>query len=260
MGRVSGKVALVTGAASGIGAACARLLAREGANVVLADLQDEAGAGVLGEIEEAGGTGFYLNLDVTSEEAWRAAMETVLDRFGGLNVAVNCAGTTHARSSFPSEAALDEWRTILGVNLDGTFLATKHALAAMTRSDPVDGSIVNISSVYGVVGLAGIGAYTASKGGVRAYSKSVALSCAQEGVSVRVNTIHPGLIRTPLLERALNRLPDPEEGRRTYDAMQPVGHVGEPEDIAWGALYLASDEARFVTGAELVIDGGYTAR
>ena len=130
----------------------------------------------------------------------------------------------------------------------------------MKKSDPVNGSIINISSVYGMVGLPGIGAYNASKGGVRIYSKSVALSCAQEGVNVRVNTIHPGIIDTPLLQRALSRNPDPEAARMRYDSLQPVGHLGQPEDIAYGALYLASDEAKFVTGAELVIDGGYIAR
>jgi 3(or 17)beta-hydroxysteroid dehydrogenase len=173
---------------------------------------------------------------------------------------VNCAGTTHAKSSFPSEAEFDEWRTILSVNLDGTFFATKHALGAMKASTPVNGSIINISSVYGMVGLAGIGAYNASKGGVRVYSKSVALSCAAERVNVRVNTIHPGIIDTPLLQRALSRNADPAAARMLYDSMQPIGHLGEPEDIAYGALYLASDEAKFVTGAELVIDGGYIAR
>jgi len=260
MGRVQGKIAFVTGAASGIGAACARLLASEGASVVLADVQDEMGRDVLGGIEAAGGTGHFVHLDVTSEVAWKTAMAEVMDRFGGLNIAVNCAGSTHARNAFPSEADLDEWRTIMSVNMDGTFLATKHTLAAMQKTAPVNGSIINISSVYGMVGLPGIGAYNASKGGVRIYSKSVALSCAQDGVNVRVNTIHPGIIDTPLLQRALSRQADPVAARTLYDSLQPVGHLGQPDDIAYGVLYLASDEAKFVTGAELVIDGGYTAR
>lgn len=260
MDRVKDKVAFITGAASGIGAACARLLAQEGAKIVLADVQDDMAREVLAEIEDAGGEGHVIHLDVTSEENWLQAMAGVLERFGALNILINCAGTTHAKSSFPSDAPLDEWRNIMSVNLDGTFLATKHGLGAMKKSTPMNGSIINISSVYGMVGLAGIGAYNASKGGVRIYSKSVALSCAQEGVNVRVNTIHPGIIDTPLLQRALSRNDDPVAARKAYDALQPVGHLGAPEDIAFGALYLASDEAKFVTGAELVIDGGYTAR
>ena len=128
------------------------------------------------------------------------------------------------------------------------------------RTSPVVGSIINISSVLGIVGQPGIASYNASKGGVRLYSKSVALSCAQDRVNVRVNTIHPGFIRTPLLEQSIARFGDAEEGRKFYDNLQPIGHLGEPEDIANGALYLASDESRFVTGAELVIDGGFTAR
>lgn len=260
MDRVKNKVAFITGAASGIGAACARMLAQEGAKVVLADLQDGMGREVLAQIEKEGGEGYFVHLDVTSEENWKAAMSEVMERFGALNILINCAGTTHSKSSFPSEAEFDEWRTIMSVNMDGTFLATKHALGAMKNSQPVNGSIINISSVYGMVGLPGIGAYNASKGGVRIYSKSVALSCAQEGLNVRVNTIHPGIIDTPLLQRALSRNKDGVAARKAYDALQPIGHLGQPEDIAFGALYLASDEAKFVTGAELVIDGGYIAR
>ena len=148
----------------------------------------------------------------------------------------------------------------MAVNLDGVFLGTKHALVAMRNSNPVNGSIVNISSVMGLVGLPDIAAYNASKGGVRLYSKSVALSCAEKRLNVRVNTIHPGFIDTPLLRTAMARFEDAAEGQRIYDALQPVGRLGSPEDVAYGVLYLASDESKFVTGAELVIDGGYTAR
>ena len=258
--RVAGKVALVTGAASGIGAACARRLAIEGASVVLVDMNDDAGRKVLDEIAGGGGTGHYAHLDVTDESGWIALMAEVERRFGGLDIAVNCAGTSVSKLSFPTETTLEEWRRIIAINLDGTFLATKHELALMMRSEPVRGSIVNISSVLGIVGQAGIASYNASKGGVRLYSKSVALSCAQDGIDVRVNTIHPGFIHTPLLEQSIARFADVEEGRKFYDALQPVGRLGEPDDIAWGALYLASEESRFVTGAELVIDGGFTAR
>ena len=148
----------------------------------------------------------------------------------------------------------------MAVNLDGVFLGTKHAMAAMRDSDPVNGSIINISSIMGLVGFPDIAAYNASKGGVRLYSTSVALSCAERKLNIRVNSVHPGFIDTPLLRQGMARIADPELARKAYDALQPVGHLGQPIDIAYGVLYLASDESRFMTGAELVIDGGCTAR
>lgn len=260
MGRVAGKIALVSGAAGGIGSACARKLAAEGASVVLVDVNEDMGEEVLAQIKSEGGTGYYANLDVTNEDSWASLMDKIQDLYGGLNIAVNCAGVSVKQLSFPTETTMEEWRHITGINLDGIFLATKNELALMMKTNPVNGSIINISSVLGIVGQAGLGSYNASKGGVRVYSKSVALSCAQEKVNVRVNTIHPGFIRTPLLEQSINRFDDPQEGRRVYDALQPIGRLGEPEDIAFGALYLASDESSFVTGSELVIDGGFIAK
>lgn len=260
MARVAGKVALVTGAASGIGAECARLLAAEGAKVVVCDLNEEQGKATADAIVAAGGEACFAALDVADEGQWIDLVGVVEQRFGGLNVLVNCAGTTVQTLTFPTDTTLEEWQRLMRVNLEGTFLATKHSLALMMKTRPVNGSIINISSVLGIVGQAGIAAYNASKGGVRLYSKSVALSCAQDNVNVRVNTIHPGFIRTPMLEHSIARYGDPEEGKRFYDALQPIGRLGQPEDIAYGALYLASDESGFVTGAELVIDGGYTAR
>jgi NAD(P)-dependent dehydrogenase (short-subunit alcohol dehydrogenase family) len=259
MDRVIGKIAMVTGAGSGLGAATARLLAREGASVVVTDVNDEAGQVVLSEIEAAGGTGLYLHLDVAREDHWISAMNIIMARFGRLNIAVNSAGMNIARN-FPTDTTLDDWRLLMSVNLDGVFLGTKHALTAMRDSDPVNGSIITISSIMGLVGMPDIAAYNASKGGVLLYSKSVALSCAERHLNVRVNTIHPGFIDTPLLRTAMERFADPQEASRVYDALQPVGHLGTPDDIAFGVLYLASDESKFVTGAELVIDGGYTAR
>ena len=259
MARVAGKIALITGAASGLGEAIARVLAREGAVVVLADVNDAAGKRVLRQIKADGGAGLYVNLDVANEDNWVRTMALVRKRFGQLNIAVNCAGTNIARS-FPTETLLADWRALMAVNLDGVFLGTKHALAAMRDSNPVNGSIINISSIMGLVGLPDIAAYNASKGGVRLYSKSVALSCAEKRLNVRVNTIHPGFIDTPLLRKGMARFEDAAQGQRIYDALQPVGHLGSPEDVAYGVLYLASDESKFVTGAELVIDGGYTAR
>lgn len=259
MARVAGKTALITGAASGLGAASARLLAREGASVILTDLNEAAGKAALRDIEAEGGSGMYLHLDVTREDDWIGAMASIKQRFGRLDVAVNCAGTNIARS-FPTDTLLADWRRLMAVNLDGVFLGTKYALAAMQESNPVNGSIINISSIMGLVGMADIAAYNASKGGVRLYSKSVALSCAERKLNVRINTIHPGFIDTPLLRKSMARFDDAQAAQRLYDALQPVGHLGEPQDIAYGVLYLASDESKFVTGAELVIDGGYTAR
>lgn len=259
MGRVAGKVALVTGAASGLGAASARMLAREGAKLVLADLDLVAAQAVLRDIEAAGGTGAAIRLDVALEPDWIDAMAMIRQRFGRLDVTVNCAGTNIARS-FPTDTTLEDWRRLMSINLDGVFLGTKHSLAAMQQSDPVNGSIINISSIMGLIGAPDIAAYNASKGGVRLYSKSVALSCAEKRLAVRVNTIHPGFVDTPLLQTAINRFEDRAEGRRIYDALAPVGRLGVPDDVAYGVLYLASDESSFVTGSELVIDGGYTAR
>ena len=259
MARVAGKIALVTGAASGLGEASARLLAREGATVVLADINRAGAQRVLLEIEAAGGGGIVVDLDVAREANWVHAMATIKTRYGRLNVVVNSAGTNIARS-FPTDTTLEDWRHLMSINLDGVFLGTKHCLAAMRDSDPVNGSIINISSIMGLVGMPDIAAYNASKGGVCLYSKSVALSCAERRLKIRVNTIHPGFIDTPLLRKAMARFTDPDEAQRVYDALHPVGHLGTPDDIAYGVVYLASDESKFVTGSELVIDGGYTAR
>ena len=259
MSRVAGKIALVTGGASGLGAASARLLAREGAAVVIADIDRDAGEGVLRGIEAEGGSGIFVRLDVARETDWVREMALVKQRFGRLNVAVNAAGTNITRA-FPTDTTLEDWRYLMSINLDGVFLGTKHCLAAMQESDPVNGSIINISSIMGLVGAPEIAAYNASKGGVCLYSKSVALSCAERKLNVRVNTIHPGFIDTPLLRKSMSRFADAGEAQRIYDALQPVGHLGTPDDIAYGVLYLASDESKFVTGSELVIDGGYTAR
>ena len=259
MNRVQGKVALVTGASSGLGEAIARLLAKQGATVVLADLNEAAGKRVLRDIKTGGGDGSFVKLDVVDEEQWIGVMAKIKKRLGQLNVAVNCAGTNIARS-FPTDTTLAEWRGLMAVNLDGVFLGTKHAVAAMRDSNPVNGSVINISSVMGLVGFADIAAYNASKGGVRLYSKSVAISCAEKGLNVRVNTVHPGFIDTPLLRKSMARFDDQKEANRIYNALQPVGHIGTPEDIAYGVLYLASDESKFMTGSELVIDGGFTAR
>jgi 3(or 17)beta-hydroxysteroid dehydrogenase len=261
MGRVQGKVALITGGASGLGAASAKLLAREGASVAITDLNDEAGRALCAELTAGGAQAAYYHHDVTHEAHWLALMPTVLRKFGRLDIMLNNAGVAGGPRTFPSDTTLEHWRAVMSVNLDGVFLGTKHAIAAMKSCDPVKGSIINISSIMGIVGLPGIDAYNASKGGVRIYTKSVALSCAEQKLAIRVNSVHPGFIDTPMVRASIKaRFNDFDEGMRAANTLAPVGFLGQPEDIAYGVLYLASDESRFVTGSELVIDGGYTAR
>lgn len=257
MGRVTGKVAIVTGAASGMGAATARLLAREGASVMLADLQDETAQDIAAQIAADGGTARALRLDVTSEPSWEAAIAATLDAFGALDVLVNNAGIGAPFGSV-EDLSLADWRQMMGVNMEGVFLGTQKAIAAI-KTTRDRGSIVNISSIMGIVGSPTTAAYVASKGAVRLFTKSAALHCAKQGYEIRVNSIHPGWIRTPMSQAALDELEATGAANKALE-MTPMGRVGTPDDIAYGALYLASDESRFMTGAELVIDGGYTAQ
>jgi NAD(P)-dependent dehydrogenase (short-subunit alcohol dehydrogenase family) len=247
-------VAIVTGASLGIGKACAELLAREGAKVVLTDLLDAEGGAVADAIVEAGGQATALRHDVASEDDWIRVVASTVARFGRLDILVNNAGVGWGGP--PEEESLERWRRLMSVNLDGVFLGVKHAIPAMGPG----GSIINISSIEGLVGDPNLGAYNASKGGVRLYTKSTALYCAKAGLGIRVNSVHPGYIWTPMVENYLRQTGDVAAGRKALDALHPIGHIGEPRDIAYGVLYLASDEARFVTGSELVIDGGYTAQ
>ena len=258
MGRVQDKVAIVTGGASGLGEAMAKMLAREGAKVVVTDVNDNEGRQVADTITNVGGEAMYCHHDASSEDAWTDAIAATLHQFGRVDVVVNNAGI--GITGPPEEETLERWRRLMSINLDGVFLGTKHAILAMKKNVPSGGSIINLSSIEGIVGEPMLGAYNASKGGVRLYTKSVALYCAKSGLGIRVNSIHPGYIWTPMVEASLREHGDVEEGRKALDAMHPVGHVGEPDDIAYGVVYLASDEAKFITGAELVIDGGYTAQ
>lgn len=259
MGRVQDKVALVTGGAAGIGEAMVRMLAAEGAKVIVTDIQDGAGEAVAEDVAAAGGEALFLHHDVASETEWESVIARAIDRFGRLDIVVNNAGIAYG--SAPDEQTLEEWRRLMSINLDGVFLGTKHAIRAMKIYKPQTmGSIVNLSSVEGIVGDPNLGAYNAAKGGVRIYTKSVALYCANNRLGIRVNSVHPGYIWTPMVESYLRQAGSVVMGRRVLDQKHPIGHVGEPDDIAYGVLYLASDEAKFVTGAELVIDGGYTAQ
>jgi 3(or 17)beta-hydroxysteroid dehydrogenase len=258
MGRVQDKVAIITGGAMGLGEAMARMLAREGAKVVITDIADEAGEAVARSIASAGGQAIYRRHDVSDEAQWVDTIEATVAEYGRLDVLVNNAGI--GVGCAPDEQTLEDWRRLMSINLDGVFLGTKHAIRAMRNNQPAGGSIINLSSIEGIIGDPMLGAYNASKGGVRIYTKSVALYCAKNGLGIRVNSVHPAYIWTPMVENYLKSVGDVEAGRKALDAMHPIGHVGEPDDIAYGVLYLASDESKFVTGSELVIDGGYTAQ
>ena len=251
MGRLDGKVALVSGGARGQGATEAKLFAHEGAKVVVGDILDAEGRQVEAAIRAAGGEATYVHLDVTNEDSWRAAVDTAEKSFGTLTILVNNAGILNRKSI--EETTEDDLDLILAVNVKGVFLGTKHAIPAMRRAG--GGSIINISSIAGLVGsLHGSPSYTATKGGVRLFTKSTAVQHAQD--HIRCNSIHPGPIATPMIQDSLD---DPAQ-RAMRLARIPLGRIGTVDDIAYGALYLASDESSFVTGAELVIDGGVTAQ
>ncbi len=256
MNRVAGKVAVVTGGALGIGRAAALRLAEEGAAVAVLDINDDAGKAVATEIENAGGKAGYWHVDITDEEAIRRCYDEVAERLGGLHVLVNNAGIAGVNKP-TDEVSREEWEALFNINVTGVFLCTKYAIGHMRKAG--SGSIINLSSIYGLIGAADLPPYHASKGAVRLMSKNDALFYASE--NIRVNSIHPAYIWTPLVEDLGKQHPEGVEAfRKLLDDKHPIGHVGEPDDIAWGVVYLASDESKFVTGSELVIDGGYTAQ
>ncbi|MCH8297880.1 MAG: glucose 1-dehydrogenase [Chloroflexi bacterium] len=248
--RLNGKVALITGAARGQGAAEARLFAQEGAKVVLADVLDQEGSVVAAEIAEAGGDALYVHLDVTNEDDWDRAIQSAVSSFGKIDILVNNAGIW--RRGHVLETSSEQWDLVLGVNAKGVFLGTKAAILEMRKAG--GGSIINISSTAGLVGSRTSSAYSASKGAVRLFTKSTAIQYAAEGI--RANSIHPGPIDTDMGDQVW---PDADSRERAV-ARTALARMGTPQDIAYGALYLASDESSFVTGAELVIDGGLTAQ
>ncbi|NHN87458.1 glucose 1-dehydrogenase [Acetobacter conturbans] len=254
MARVAGKVAIVSGAASGIGKATAMLLAREGASVAVGDVKEEDGRKTVADIEAAGGKALFVKLDVRMENDWKAAIDATLAQFGRLDIAVNNAGIAY--SGTVESTSYADWQRVQAINLDGVFLGTKYAIEAM-RKHGDGGSVINLSSIEGLVGDPTLAAYNASKGGVRLFTKSAALHCAKSGYGIRVNSVHPGYIWTPMVAGLTN---EESAARQKLVDLHPIGHLGEPDDIAYGILYLASDESKFVTGSELVIDGGYTAQ
>ena len=267
MNRLDGKVALISGAARGIGAETARLMSEAGAKVAVADVLDERGRETARALENAGGEAIYTHLDVTREEDWIAALAAVTGRFGGLDILVNNAGVFLAMSI--EEATLADWHRLCGVNLTGVFLGTKLALPALresARRSPHGSAIVNLSSVAGLVGSSGDPLYSMSKGGVALFTKSAALEFARKGYRVRVNSIHPGNTETAMGDQVLSMWArnlgtnDLAEARRQVLARAPIGRMATVTDIAKGILFLASDDAGFMTGAGLVVDGGITAQ
>ena len=247
--RAAGKVVLISGGARGIGAATAQLMAQEGAAVVIADVLEPEGHDTEAEIAEAGGRVLFIRLDVTSEEDWQAAVQATTARYGKLDVLVNNAGISSRTGVV--ETASDSWDQVMAVNARGVFLGTKAAIPEMRKAG--GGSIINISSIYGIVGSATAAAYHASKGAVRVFTKAAAIQYA--GERIRVNSVHPGFVDSPMTAQ-FHAVSQVREARLSRT---PIGRLGVPEDIAPGILYLASDESSFVTGSELVIDGGMTA-
>src|ERR1700753_1558104 len=264
-GQVQGKVALVTGGASGIGAAVAELLAREGASVVVTDVDELKGPEIVASIRKAGGEATFLPQDVTSEPRWIEIIAEVAKRYGRLDILVSNAGIGISVPSI-TEMTLEDWRRQTAINLDGVFLSVKHGLPMMrkTSTPQAGGSIILMSSLAGLRGAAGVSGYCATKGGVRLFAKAIAMECAMAGDGIRVNSVHPGIIDTPIwgkipteaTGRGQNAPIDPE-ARAKFAT--PLGRAGEASEIASGVLYLASDASRYVTGTELVINGGMYA-
>lgn len=253
LGRVVGRTAIVTGGASGLGAATARLLAREGAHVLVTDVQQVLGEAVVKEIVDAGGEAVFAHHDVVDEAAWETVFAEAAARYRTASILFNNAGV-RPRTTRLEDLALEDWEAHLRVNLSGVFLGVKHAIKAMKRNG---GAIVNTSSIYGIVGAHMVGAYAAAKGGVRTLTKAAAAECCALGYNIRINSVHPGFIETPMQHSVIE-----EYGERAEQHMRrvtPMSRVGEPIDIAEAVLYLVAESGKYVTGSELVVDGGMTA-
>lgn len=253
MGRVEGKVALVTGGASGIGRASCQTLAREGASVLVADINEEGGRTTT---ENIGDSAVYRNLDVSREQDWEDAVAETIERFGRLDILVNCAGIGF--SCHAEDIELEAWDRMVAVNLTGTMLGCKHCIRGIKRSDG-GGSIINISSVGGLVGTADLAAYCATKGGVTLLTKSVALDCAELGYGIRCNAIHPTYVDTEMLDPIAELVGSREAMAAAMVRNVPLGRLATPQDIANSVLFLASDESAMITGTAYLVDGGTTA-
>lgn len=253
-GRLHGKVALVTGGASGLGACSAKLMAQEGAKVVVTDIAEEPARQIVSEIGDAA---HFVALDVTSEAQWIDAINQATAHFGALHVMVNSAGI--GLSKTVEEIDLEEWRKVHAIDLEGVFLGCKHGVAEIKKhTGNVGGSIINISSVSGIIAGANMAAYNSAKGGVRLLSKSVALHCAKSGYNIRCNSVHPTFIDTPILDKYRDRFGN-EVMHQKLGRQVPLGRLGAPEEVGWPIVFLASDESSYMTGSEVVIDGGISA-
>ena len=253
MGRVAGKIALVTGSGMGLGRATSLLLAKEGASIFCTDIGPEHGEETVQLIRAVGGTADFLRHDVSSPADWDAVSIAVEKRHGRLDVLVNNAGIALAANI--ETTTMEQWHKTMAVNADGVFLGCKHGVALMKKN--LKGSIINLSSIDGIIGEAELAAYCASKGAVRTLTKSVAVHCGEQKYGIRCNSIHPGYIWTPQTENYLRDLGTLESEKSKALSRHPIGYLGEPNDIAYMVLYLASDESKFVTGSEMVVDGGY---
>jgi len=252
MGRVSGKIALVTGGGSGLGRATSIMLAKEGAKVAVTDINEES---AIETAKMIGDAAIAIKHNVTSEADWQAALQKTKEAFGGLNILVNNAGI--GGGTDVEKTDFETWKHVHSVNLDSVFIGCKYAISYIEDTEGT-GSIVNISSIAGIIAGHNMAAYNSSKAGVRHLSKSVALHCARKKNGIRSNSVHPTFVKTPILEGMFKRH-GAEEGYAKLARQVPIGHLGEPDDIAYGILYLASDESRFMTGAELILDGGISA-
>ncbi len=251
--RLENKVALVTGSAAGIGEATAKRFAQEGARVVVTDINTEGAERVAAEINEAGGRAIARHQDTSDEAGWDTLVADIIETWGQLDVLVNNAGIVIAGTV--EDTTLDDWRKTQAVNMEGVFMGCRAAIKVMKEQG---GSIINLSSIEGLIGEPGTAAYNASKGGVRIFTKSAALHCAGQGYGIRINSLHPGYIMTKLVTDVIESMPDGQQTLERVLREIPLGGPGEPLDIANGCLFLASDESRYMTGSELVIDGGYT--
>lgn len=247
MGRLTGKVAIITGAANGMGASEAKLFAKEGAKVVATDINDGVLHEVINEIKADGGDAIGLKHNVTSEEEWKQVIQETVNRYGKVDVLVNNAGVSSPKTMTQME--MDEWNKIMDIDLNGCVIGMKYVIPEMQKAG--GGSLINISSIGGLVGMAGSSPYTAAKGALRALSKSAAVEYGKD--KIRVNSVHPGIIETPMTADTF------KDATPYYKTFTQLPYFGNPEDVAYGVLFLASDESRFMTGAELVIDGGWTA-
>lgn len=248
MGRLDGKVAIITGAANGQGATEAALFAKEGAKVVATDLEIEALQEVVDQIRANNGESIAIQHNVASEEEWKSVVAKVIEAFGKIDVLVNNAGVSEPRTLL--DISMDQWQKVMDIDLTGCVLGMKNTIPEMQKAG--GGSVINISSIGGLVGMAGTSPYTAAKGALRSLSKAAAVEYAKQ--NVRVNSVHPGIVVTPMIEEYFD-----EQVKQYYESLTQLPRLGKPEDIAYGVLYLASDESSFMTGSEMVIDGGWTA-